>query len=159
MRLSKDELQSLLKRGNVTVEGGPVVGLPAATAAEFINHSRVVSGDIVLVLPYPPSANRYWRSWRGKVVISEEAREYKKRVARIALNQGFNPIVGPVVVRSDVFRPQKRGDLDNTMKVVLDALRGIAYEDDSQVVEIHLFRNDDKMNPRAEITISPWKSK
>lgn len=28
-------------------------------------------------------------------------------------------------------------DLDNVMKLVLDALNGVAYEDDSQVVEVH----------------------
>ena len=33
-------------------------------------------------------------------------------------------------------RPIKKPDIDNTLKVILDALNGIAYEDDRQVVEV-----------------------
>lgn len=32
-------------------------------------------------------------------------------------------------------RPRKKPDVDNIAKIILDALNGIAYEDDSQVVE------------------------
>jgi Holliday junction resolvase RusA-like endonuclease len=43
--------------------------------------------------------------------------------------------------------------LDNTAKAVLDALRGQAFEDDSQVVELHMFRGDDKERPRCEVEV------
>lgn len=33
-------------------------------------------------------------------------------------------------------RPKVRPDIDNIVKVVMDALNGVAYEDDSQVVEV-----------------------
>lgn len=33
-------------------------------------------------------------------------------------------------------RPTKKPDLDNVCKIVLDSLNGLAYKDDSQVVEI-----------------------
>ena len=33
--------------------------------------------------------------------------------------------------------PDKKPDLDNVIKVVLDALNGVAYKDDKQVVMIH----------------------
>ena len=32
--------------------------------------------------------------------------------------------------------PQKKPDIDNCIKVILDALNGIAYEDDKQVVQV-----------------------
>lgn len=32
-------------------------------------------------------------------------------------------------------RPDKKPDVDNVLKVVLDALNGLAYEDDKQVIE------------------------
>lgn len=35
-------------------------------------------------------------------------------------------------------RTFKRGDIDNLAKLTLDALNGLAYEDDRQVVELHL---------------------
>ena len=100
-------------------------------------------------LDYPPSANRYWRVFRGMVVKSKEAREYQKSVAlRFA---GRKPMRGNVIVSLNVFRPRKSGDLDNTVKVLLDALKKIAYVDDSQVVELHVWRNDDKFNPRVVV--------
>lgn len=35
-----------------------------------------------------------------------------------------------------IIRPQTKPDLDNVLKTVLDALNGIAYEDDKQVTDI-----------------------
>lgn len=35
-----------------------------------------------------------------------------------------------------VLRPDKKPDMDNILKVVLDALNGVAYVDDKQVVEL-----------------------
>lgn len=35
---------------------------------------------------------------------------------------------------NDLLRPDKKPDIDNILKVVLDALNGVAYEDDKQVV-------------------------
>lgn len=107
-----------------------------------------------LVLGYPPTANLYWRKTRtGKVYVSDEARQYRITAALSAKAQGAKVLNGLVVVRVDVFRPAKRGDLDNTLKVLLDALRGVAYEDDKQVVAINAYRRDDPANPRVELVI------
>lgn len=109
-------------------------------------------------LPYPPSANRYWRSLvikgRLRVLVSAEARAYKKSAALTAAKSVGGPIVGPVRVCLMVYRPRRVGDLDNTIKVVLDALRGVAYEDDKQVVAIVAERYDDKDNPRVSVYIT-----
>lgn len=37
--------------------------------------------------------------------------------------------------------PQKRPDIDNLVKTVLDALNGVAYQDDKQIVKINAFKN------------------
>lgn len=114
---------------------------------------------IRLVLPWPVSANRYWRSFvprggkRAITVVSDEAKAYKKLVASAALVAGLRaPIQGRVRVEIRLFpkRPQdwaKRSqrdpdgwaddvrclDLDNARKVLYDALKGIAYEDDKWI--------------------------
>lgn len=110
-----------------------------------------------ITLPYPPSANAYWRTVQGRIIKSEEARKYQQGVRLRWLTQARdarpNPELGPVVVSVVVFRPRRIGDLDNVLKVLLDSLRGIAFEDDSQVVELHAARFDDKANPRAEVTV------
>lgn len=60
-------------------------------------------------------------------------------------------ISGNVAINVSVFRPAKRGDLDNYLKIMLDALEGVLYENDNQITEIHAFRYDDKDNPRVEL--------
>jgi len=45
-------------------------------------------------------------------------------------------------------------DLDNLVKFVLDALNGKAYEDDSQVCEIHTAKLYTDTDSRTEVVIS-----
>jgi crossover junction endodeoxyribonuclease RusA len=106
-----------------------------------------------VTLPVPPSTNRYWRKFRNKIVVSEEAKTYKRAAGFIATAAGVECLQGDVIMAVDVYRPMKKGDLDNYLKVLLDALQGIAYANDSQIIEIRARRFDDKRNPRAEVTI------
>lgn len=98
----------------------------------------------VLMLPYPVSANRYWRTFRGMTARSKEANAYKRTAAHSALVAGWRVIDGPVCV-AITLHPKRtkagkasatRMDLDNCIKVTLDALNGVAYLDDRQVVKI-----------------------
>lgn len=97
-----------------------------------------------LILPYPVSANRYWRIWRNRAVRSAEAAAYKETVRRIAQEAGAMPSEGFVAVRLRLIpKANKDGgasktviDLDNALKVTLDALQGIAYANDKQVRRI-----------------------
>lgn len=97
-----------------------------------------------LKLPYPVSANRYWRIWRNKAVRSAEAAAYKEIVRRIAQEAGVMPFEGSVAVCLRLIpKANKDGsvnktviDLDNALKVTLDALQGIAYHNDKQVRRI-----------------------
>lgn len=109
---------------------------------------------ISLTLGYPPSTNRYWRVWRGRAVKSAEATAYIRNVKWRALAQGLSkPLSGPVVMALTVYRPRRVGDLSNRIKVLEDALQGIAFEDDSQVCEIHALRLEDPTNPRVEVRV------
>ena len=110
---------------------------------------------MTITLPPPVSANRYWRNFRGRMVVSAEAKAYKEQVAWIARAAGMELLTGDVSVTMKVYRPAKRGDIDNAAKILLDSLNGIAYSDDSQIVEIHAYRYDDKANPRVEVEVTP----
>ncbi len=96
-------------------------------------------------LPEPPSANRYWRIWRGRAVMSAEARAYKAGAADLAARGNFRPFPPgeAVSITLDWYRSRKMGDLDNRIKVTLDALKGILFADDKQVVAIYATRRED----------------
>ena len=106
-----------------------------------------------LVLPVPPSAGLYWRLARGRIVKTAAARAYQQGVKLRALAQGCRPTSGPVAVTVQWFRAARRGDLDNHLKVALDALQGAVYRNDNQIVELHAYRLEDRQNPRLQIAI------
>jgi crossover junction endodeoxyribonuclease RusA len=108
---------------------------------------------ITLVLPYPPTVNHMYRRARGHLALTPEALAFRHAVRLIAIAQGVTPVTGPVAVFVDVYRPRKRGDLDNLIKATLDALNGVAYRDDDQVTQIHAERYDDKRAPRVEVVV------
>jgi crossover junction endodeoxyribonuclease RusA len=115
---------------------------------------------IKLILPYPVSANRYWRTFMPKgfkapvTTLSQEAKDYKRQVEWICKKSGIlKPIPGRWHVRIELYpsRPQdwaKRAkidpngwqystqciDLDNARKVLNDSLKGVVLEDDSRKV-------------------------
>lgn len=134
---------------------------------------------IELVLPWPVSANRYWRTRVVKGIamtyISAEAKAYKATVCGLAKIAGVQkPIAGRVAVEIRLYpnRPQdwqKRAkrdplawddtvqclDLDNANKVLFDALKGIAIEDDKWVRRIESERMEPDGEARVEIVITP----
>lgn len=105
--------------------------------------------DGSLLLPYPVSANRYWRhGLRGRkpaTLRSDEANEYKARVSEIATAAGCVPWEVAVEVwitlhpraRIDGKPSDTRMDLDNCIKVALDACQGALYVNDRQVESLH----------------------
>lgn len=104
--------------------------------------------------PLPPSANRYWRTYRGRPVVSDEARRYKQTLAMLAKVDQVQPLTGPVAVTVAVFRARKTGDLDNRLKVLLDAMQGLFYINDAQICELHATLHDDRADPRIEVTVT-----
>lgn len=90
------------------------------------------------------------------MVLSAQAKSYKEAVAELAHRLGMRPIEkGSVSLSITFYRNQASGDLDNRLKVIGDALRGIAFTDDRQVVEIYARLKDDKGNGRIVISVSP----
>ena len=124
---------------------------------------------MTLILPEPPSANHYFGQ---RVIMPKGARIpagarkpyvhiyrtdfadlYAATVARVAHAANRTPLDGEVAVTLEWHRGALRGDLDNRLKVVLDALQGWCYKTDAQIAELHAYRYLDRENPRAEITV------
>ncbi|WP_186216279.1 RusA family crossover junction endodeoxyribonuclease [Burkholderia gladioli] len=139
---------------------------------------------ITVTLPYPISANRYWRSRVIKprsgpeivsTYVSTEAKAYKQEVGWLLRAAGVRqPIAGRVAVAYTLYphRPQdwktrqrKLGvtwddsvqciDLDNAQKVLLDALKGLAFDDDAWVRRITAERAEPDGEARVVVTITP----
>jgi crossover junction endodeoxyribonuclease RusA len=125
-----------------------------------------MTAAIILVLPYPISANRYWASrvykvkgthtYRAMTYVTKEAEAYRLQVVTVAMLAGLpEPLTCRVELAYRLYphRPQdwekrqrKLGpewdddvmcmDLGNAEKVMSDALQGVAYLNDKQVRKI-----------------------
>jgi crossover junction endodeoxyribonuclease RusA len=141
---------------------------------------------IELTVPYPISVNRYWRMQTVKKNGQEltiplpttEGLKFKKMVRAIAITEHVRPIVGPVEYELELYphRPQdwaKRAkadplwwdvmtvqclDLDNARKVLLDALNGVAWTDDSRICHDPAWRMPpDEHGERCVIRVKPYE--
>ena len=81
---------------------------------------------------------------------SAEYTEFKNGLGYFALQamKGREPMTGAIKLHADFYKRKPKkitsrnwGDLDNHLKSVLDALNGIAYLDDAQVVSISGTKN------------------
>jgi crossover junction endodeoxyribonuclease RusA len=115
-----------------------------------------VNEPLTLELPYPPTVNHYWRTWKDRVLLSEDGRRYRRRVAKRLERVPFRRFTGPLQVEV-LFNPPDglRRDLDNLPKGLLDALqKGGVYGDDSQIKDLHLRMGPIVAGGRATVTIS-----
>ena len=134
---------------------------------------------ISLTLPYPLSANRYWVAitipGRTMMAPSKEAKAYKSVVKAEAVRAGIlQPIAGRVEICIMLYpqRPQdwaRRAranpqawdddvrclDLDNANKVLFDALKGVAIDDDKWVRRIVAERMEPDGEARVVVTVTP----
>jgi crossover junction endodeoxyribonuclease RusA len=110
---------------------------------------------IELDLPYPPTANTYYRHVGFRTLISRAGREYRRRVQAACAAGGIRPLAGPLAVCLDVHPPDgRRRDVDNIQKPLLDALQHAgAYGDDSQVKDLHTVMREELPGGRVFIRI------
>jgi crossover junction endodeoxyribonuclease RusA len=104
-----------------------------------------------LVLPYPPTLNHLYANVQGRKVLSREGRAYKAVVKSLVAATYI--VDDEVKLTIAVYRPRRSGDLDNTLKVVLDSMSGLVYADDKQIRHIDAERFEDKANPRVEVLV------
>lgn len=88
--------------------------------------------------------------------MSTECKDTKLYYTYQAKNQYKDkPLTGDISIKMDLYFGTKRKcDIDNFNKLVFDALTGIVYEDDSQIVELSIIKGYDKANPRVELCIT-----
>ena len=85
------------------------------------------------------------RDWEARV----------KDAARPAMI-GHRLFTGPVAVELWLWRgDRRRCDGDNLEKALTDACKGIVWEDDDQIVDMHRYKRLDLENPRALVRVWP----
>jgi crossover junction endodeoxyribonuclease RusA len=103
------------------------------------------ANGVTLTLPWPPSVNKYWRTFQGRMIISAEGRSYRKAVAdQVLIQRGAKHYAGKLCVVIEAYRPDnRRRDLDNLLKAVLDGCTHAGvWEDDSNIVDLRIYWAD-----------------
>jgi len=121
-----------------------------------------VCGEMTLLLPYPPSANRYIRRTARGCYRTAEADRYRATARALAISNGASCLSGPVVVVATLLpKMTKNGaaskiriDIDNGVKVACDALQGVCYADDSQIVRLTIQIGDAVSGGGLRISVS-----
>ena len=129
-----------------------------------------------LILPFPPSTNTLYRTTKsGGIYKTKEHGVYFNAVHSIIQGKKIKPTQEDVELTICLFRPAKRGDIDGPLKTLFDALEqptalvpvsgskkkkrvvtskyGL-YVNDSQVTDLHIYKRDDKDNPRVEVLMT-----
>lgn len=149
-------------------KGAPKVGTRSGSAgksrkAEVI-HAPFSWNLIVKGVPVPKGRPRH--SKNGHTYTPEATRNAEKIIRDLALLSGLRePYEGPVSVRLEFFLPDRRRvDCDNLAKLTTDALNGIAFKDDSQIVRLGIEKHlcsdmlsaSEYAHPQTRITVESW---
>lgn len=102
----------------------------------------------------PPSTNHLYRRTSRGVSLLDSVRQAKEDIGWEARSQFHGePMEGPLAVSVALYWADRRKhDIDN-IKALLDALTGILWLDDGQIVDLHTRKHFDKENPRVEIDV------
>lgn len=96
-----------------------------------------------ITMPWPPTANTYWRRVGPKTLISQVGRKYRRTIKQLALAERW-PQFGKqrVWVYIGAWPPDnRRRDLDNLLKATLDSLEHAGvFDDDGQIDMISIER-------------------
>lgn len=111
-----------------------------------------------LTIPFPPSVNGYWRSVRGRNILSARGRQYRLDGLQTLAEQAVSPL--PADARLSVtitLNPpcKRRRDVDNYSKAALDLLThaGI-WGDDSQVDRLTVQRGEIRKPGNAVVEVA-----
>lgn len=115
---------------------------------------------ILLTVPIEPVPLARPRFSRGRAYLPKRSQDFRQaiqEVASIAMDS-LEPFTDALFCRLAFYRkfkPTARnfGDCDNLVKAIFDALNGICYRDDAQIVDVRAIKRQDKDEPRVVIDI------
>lgn len=116
-----------------------------------------------LALPWPPSVNRIWRGWKGRIILSTEARRFKLAAAKaLPVGRVGPPLTRRLLVWIVLHPPEKLAksgkawDIANREKLLCDVLTAQrVWQDDSLIDALVILRGSPCPTGRADVTIHP----
>ena len=127
---------------------------------------------IKFTIPGPPQGKARARTGKGfaytpentvvyenliKIMFLQTKAEMTEKPVKITIN-AYYPIPKSatkgkrLAMEYNIIRPTKKPDADNVFKVVADGLNGLAYKDDTQIVEAKIYKWH-STEPRVEVEI------
>lgn len=103
-----------------------------------------------------PIPKQSYRAVKGGGYLYPRVVAWEQQVSLFARQAmaGRPPMTGDLAMTIQfVFPDHRRRDIDNSAKLVLDGCNGIVFEDDSQVVDLHLTKKVDKKAPGIYVTV------
>jgi crossover junction endodeoxyribonuclease RusA len=109
-------------------------------------------------MPWPPSVNGYWRTFKNRQIISKRGREYRESVyTEIALLGLLNLNIKEKLSVSVVLNPPtlRRYDVDNFTKALFDGLTSAEFWiDDEQVQTLKVTKGNKIKGGNVKISIN-----
>ena len=111
-----------------------------------------------LELPWPPSVNRLYRTFRGRMLLSREGRDYYAQASAAVMPHAAPgwPLQGRLSLRVEAYPPdRRRRDLSNLLKVPEDLLTKCGvWLDDSQIDDLSIVRREVIPGGRLVVTVT-----
>lgn len=116
--------------------------------------SDLEESNMITILTKPVPVNQKYGVINGRMLLQKKYRDTKEAIAwEIRSGWKGEPLTEDVAVNVIIYFGNNRAnDIDNYLKIILDAAEGILFENDSQITELHVFKEYDKENPRVELS-------
>lgn len=114
---------------------------------------------IIFTLSPPISLNRkLTKTRRGHNIISSEYKEWQndaRMIMKIAARNQDWTMTDKIPLKIDIaiYGEKRRRDLDNYLKVLLDAGEGVLYKNDNMIDDIHEYRVDVDKKKESKIIV------
>lgn len=111
---------------------------------------------VIVLEGKPQSTNHLYKPTVRGIYLTQEGKDLKEDYAWQAKAQWKREPLTQQNLLVDIhlyFPDKRRRDWDNWHKLSMDALTGIVYEDDSQILAATVSKHIDKERPRIEIKV------
>ena len=111
--------------------------------------------ETIVLKTKPIPINQKYFVVNGRNILSTKYRDAKVSIALETRTQWKNePLSEDVTLNiMQYFGDNRKRDIDAYLKILLDSMEGVVFENDCQVTEMHVYKQVDKDNPRVVIQI------